>query len=154
MSMCIYIHLGKCWQKSWTSKVFENTKKTCVHIPRIKHCLTALHLCYGTVLEQKRWLKKCHNITKLQNISGRQPPVQPVQTTGDSCALRAWHYFVASRVLTLEESDRLHSPDVCRLARIYPKTQAPIKSIVDHQVGRCLTGSSLSQVIHHSSQSV
>ena len=34
--------------------VFENMKKTRVKIPRTKHCLTAPHLCYGAVLEQKR----------------------------------------------------------------------------------------------------
>ena len=34
-------------------------EKTCVEIPLIKHCLTAPHHWYGTVLEQKRWLEKC-----------------------------------------------------------------------------------------------
>ena len=32
---------------------FENMKKARVKILRTKHCLTAPHLCYGTVLEQK-----------------------------------------------------------------------------------------------------
>ena len=61
------------------------------------------------------------------------------------------------RPLGLEEGGCLHPLCVYLPARIYTQTQAFIMSVVaslDQQVGHCQAGSSLSQVIQHSSQSV
>ena len=42
-------------------------------------------------------------------------------------------------------------PGYVMLARVYLQTQSSHEEHADHQVGRCLAGSSLSQVIHRSS---
>ena len=53
-----YVYLKECHRTSCKLTVFENMKMTRVGIPLTQHCLTAPHLCYGAVLEQKRWLNK------------------------------------------------------------------------------------------------